>query len=178
MQSEVVHGHGLAVDEPDDPTAQRRVLVIDDDRGVAQVLAIRLRSAGYATTIAHDGASGLEAAEMELPDAILLDMRMPGLDGLETNARLKHHERLRDIPVVFLSANVQDSARHAAFAAGAAAYLVKPYEPSEVLEAIANALDARARTPVNHRSVQRTAESTAESTTARFEAKEVSHESS
>ncbi|MFM1867487.1 MAG: hypothetical protein RL591_895 [Planctomycetota bacterium] len=129
-----------------------RILVIDDEKGLSQVLAIRLRAAGFIALTANSGLEGLVAAQETRPDAIVLDVRMPDMDGFEVYARLKQNPHLSTIPVVFLSANVQDSARHSALAAGAVAYLTKPYDPHEVIatlrDAIARQTAARSMTHV------------------------------
>jgi CheY-like chemotaxis protein len=77
------------------------------------------------------------------PDALLLDVRLPDLDGLELHARLRAHPEHSDLPVVFLSANVQDSARQRALSQGAHAYLTKPYDPRDVVAALREAIVAR-----------------------------------
>jgi DNA-binding response OmpR family regulator len=117
-----------------------KVLIIDDDRAIATGLAVRLKAAGYVSVHASDGESGLAAAESDRPDVILLDIRMPDMDGFEVNRRLKGVAELADIPVIFLSANVQDWARRKAFDMGAKLYLSKPYDPERLLSAIETAI--------------------------------------
>ncbi len=119
------------------------VLVIDDDRGIAEALAIRLRAAGFEATTAESGAAGLERARERRPDAIVLDVRMPELDGFELHARLKREPVLAEAPVVFVSANVQDSERQRALAGGAWAYLTKPYDAKEIVATVRAAIEAR-----------------------------------
>lgn len=119
------------------------VLVIDDERGIADALAIRLRAAGFEVRTAASGARGLESARESRPDAIVLDVRMPELDGFELHALLKREPSLVGVPVVFLSANVQDSERQRALAGGAWAYLTKPYDAKEVVAAVVAAIDAQ-----------------------------------
>lgn len=116
------------------------VLIVDDEPGLAKILAIRMKAAGFETRTADGGKAGLDAAMAARPDAIVLDVRMPDMDGFEVQARLKADPALRGVPVVFVSANVQDSARHAALAAGAAAYLTKPYDAREVVAVVAAAI--------------------------------------
>lgn len=118
----------------------RSVLIIDDERALSQALAVRFRAAGFNPITADNGVNGLAAAEATLPDAIVLDMRMPDLDGSEVHARLKQRAELAAIPVIFLSANVQDSARQSALANGAWAYLTKPYDPREVVAVVTEAI--------------------------------------
>jgi DNA-binding response OmpR family regulator len=118
----------------------RSVLVIDDEVAVSRAIAIRLRAAGFTVSTAESGLSGLEAARTSRPDLIVLDVRMADIDGFEVQARLRHEARLASIPIIMLSASVQDSARQAALAAGAFAYLTKPYDAKELVATITHAL--------------------------------------
>jgi CheY-like chemotaxis protein len=120
----------------------RKVLQIDDDLDVSAALRVRLRAAGYELVSAHDGRSGLTAAAEHRPDAILLDIRMPEMDGFEVCRRLKDTSELAGIPVLFLSGNAGDEDRRTAGQLGAAGFLSKPYEPHEVIEAIEEAISA------------------------------------
>lgn len=120
-----------------------RVLIIDDERPIAEGLMVRLRACGYDTRWAFDGPSGIAAAQEWRPDVIILDIRMPGMDGFEVNRHLRANHEITGTPVIFLSANVQESARQAALASGAHAFLTKPYEAKEILAAVRSALDVR-----------------------------------
>lgn len=104
------------------------------------VLAHRLSDAGFDVRTADNGRSGIEVAQEWQPQAIVLDIRMPGMDGFEVNRALKDDQRTRDTPVIFLSANVQDTARETALAAGAFAFLTKPYDAAKVIEAVRGAV--------------------------------------
>ena len=117
------------------------ILVVDDDPAVRDSIQRALSLEGYDVLTAADGAAAIATHDERQPDAIVLDMRMPDLDGFEVQARLKRDPQLSRVPVIFLSANVQDTARHRALAAGAAAYLTKPYDAREVLAVIALAID-------------------------------------
>jgi len=117
-----------------------KVLVIDDDRDLAFMSTLWVRAAGYDAHMAHDGLSGLAAAESFRPDIILLDIMMPGLDGFEVSRLLKKNPTLAPIPVVFISAKVQEVARREAFAAGGKYFLSKPYEGHDLIFTIASAL--------------------------------------
>jgi DNA-binding response OmpR family regulator len=118
-----------------------RVLIIDDERSLAQALAVRLKVAGYTVSTAESGEAGLSAALAKpQPDAIILDVRMPDIDGFEVNLRLKSQPETVRIPVIFLSANVQDTARQTALAAGAWTYLTKPYDWRDVIGAVKAAI--------------------------------------
>jgi CheY-like chemotaxis protein len=116
------------------------ILVVDDEAPLLRALLVRLRIAGYEVDLASCGEDGLAQAA-KVPDLILLDIRMPGIDGFEVNRRLKADPRTTSIPVIFLSANVQDSARQAAIAAGARAFLTKPYDPKILLDTVASAIN-------------------------------------
>ena len=114
----------------------RRVLVIDDEFAISAALSVRLKAVGHEVTFASDGTTGLQAVASTRPDVILLDIRLPDIDGYEVCTKLKQDHDLAPIPVIFVSANVQDPARKAAFDVGAEAFIAKPYEAKEVLAAI------------------------------------------
>lgn len=117
--------------------AQERILIIDDDRQVALALSIRLAAAGYETDVANDGESGLVKLAENRPDVVLLDIRMPGIDGFEVIGRMKKDPQSADIPVIFVSANAQETAKRAALNAGGRFFLEKPFESKDLLKAIA-----------------------------------------
>ena len=114
----------------------KKALIVDDDAAMTLALEIRLRAAGYDTSSARDGISALEAVEQKRPDVILLDIRMPGMDGFEVNRRLKAAPELSDIPVIFLSAHTHDAMRQEASAAGGIHFLPKPYDPAKLFAVI------------------------------------------
>ena len=117
---------------------KKRVLIVDDDHDIIQGTDLRLRAAGYETLTASDGEQGVASALTNGPQAILLDVRMPRLDGLGALAQLKQHEETRDIPVVVLSASLRD--QRAALDAGARYFLTKPYRSNDLLLAVQSAL--------------------------------------
>jgi len=103
-------------------------MIIDDDDSIGTAVSVRLSAAGYQTTYAQSGRAALEllTGDAALPDAIVLDVRMPDLDGFEVCARLRDHPRTRHIPVIFLTANTASPQRRAAMAALGDAVLSKP----------------------------------------------------
>ena len=117
----------------------KKVLVIDDDKTITMALKIRLCAAGYDMSSAPDGISALKAVQEKRPDVILLDIRMPGMDGFEVNRRLKAVPELSDIPVIFLSAHAQEATRQGALAAGAKYFLPKPYSAVQLVAVIETA---------------------------------------
>jgi DNA-binding response OmpR family regulator len=118
-----------------------KVLIVDDERAIANLTAMWIEQAGFTTLVAHDGRSGLEATAAHHPHVILLDIRMPDLDGIEVNRRLKENPEWADIPVIFLSAHAQESAREEALSSGAADFLSKPCEFSELIGTTRAALE-------------------------------------
>ena len=108
----------------------RRILLIDDDDGIREVARASLELvAGHEVVTAASGQEGLDAARRDPPDAILLDVMMPGLDGPATFARLQEQTETRDIPVVLLTAKTQEADRRRFAELGAAGVLTKPFDP-------------------------------------------------
>jgi CheY-like chemotaxis protein len=106
--------------------AEKRVLIVEDEAISRSILREIVESYGYAAAEAVDGTDGLAQAESMHPVVILLDIRMPGLDGFEVCRRLKENPETQTIPVIFVTA-VQDAAlNHRAFQAGGAACVTKP----------------------------------------------------
>ena len=109
------------------------ILVIDDDYNRLQIVSGFLEECHFSILIAEDGESGLKRAAYALPDLILLDIMMPGIDGFETCRRLKEMERTRDIPVIFMTALTDTEHKVRGFAAGAVDYVIKPVQREEVM---------------------------------------------
>ncbi len=115
-----------------------RVLIIDDEWMIVRALRARLGAAGFELHSAPDGASGIQAVRDFRPNAILLDLRLPDMDGFEVFRRLRADPESARVPVVFLTANVQDTARQKARAAGAEGFFSKPYDAKQVVAALRN----------------------------------------
>ncbi len=118
-----------------------RVLLIEDDPSAAELLRTQLSGAGYLVDVADTGETGLDAAGRCLPDAIVLDVGLPGIDGWEVIRRLKASPRLSGIPVFFVT--IIDEP-HNGLQLGARDYFVKPVEPADLLGALARAVASRA----------------------------------
>jgi two-component system phosphate regulon response regulator PhoB len=108
-------------------TPRTRVLVIEDERGLTEVLSYNLQREGYETIVAHDGQEGLRKAQTLLPDLILLDLMLPVLNGLEVCRELKAGERTRDIPILMLTAKTEETDQVVGFSLGADDYVTKPF---------------------------------------------------
>lgn len=107
-----------------------RILLVEDDPDIQRMVQLSLKfQGGHEVSVASGGREGLEKAEQEQPDLILLDVMMPEMDGYETCRRLKANPATAAIPVVFLSARAQQSEIQKGRDLGAIGYLVKPFDP-------------------------------------------------
>ena len=116
-----------------------KVLVVEDDHLIAQLTEVWLRHAGFDVELAYDGQAGLDAA-MGRPDLVILDIRLPRLDGFEVLRAMKDDPTLRDVPVIVFSAHVQEMTRQRAIEGGASCFLAKPFEPSDLIKAVTRCL--------------------------------------
>jgi two-component system, OmpR family, response regulator ResD len=108
------------------------VLVVDDEPTIAEVVARYLERAGYRTRVAADGVQAIEVAASQHPDLVVLDLMLPGLDGLEVMRRLREQDRDR-IAVILLTAKGEESDRVIGLRLGADDYVVKPFSPAELV---------------------------------------------
>jgi DNA-binding response OmpR family regulator len=125
----------------------RRILVVEDDETIAHAVAERLRSAGFDVHVAADGPSGVEAAAQLCPDLVVLDLMLPGLDGLEVCRRIQRATR---VPVLMLTARDDEADVLVGLAVGADDYLTKPFSPRELVarvRAILRRVDEAATPP-------------------------------
>jgi signal transduction histidine kinase len=120
-----------------------RALVVDDDTASGRLVGKYLQKAGHQVVIRTDGRSGLEQALAHPPDLVILDVMMPGMDGLEVCRALRAVEATRDVPVIFVSARGELRDRVAGLDEGATDYLVKPIAPDELLARARAALRAK-----------------------------------
>jgi CheY-like chemotaxis protein len=118
-----------------------RILIIDDEDDIREVAAMSLETvAGWEVMVANSGAQGLTRAATYKPDAILLDVMMPGMDGPTTFRELRKNPVTAKIPVLFLTAKVQATDRRRFADLGIHAVLVKPFDPLTLSTQIASAL--------------------------------------
>jgi DNA-binding response OmpR family regulator len=109
-----------------------KILIADDEEDVKTVLQMYLESRGFEIVTAYDGLDAIEQARREMPDAILLDVMMPTMDGFEVCKTLKGEASTQAIPIVMLSAASHAESVQKGLSAGAADYVVKPFEPEHL----------------------------------------------
>lgn len=120
-----------------------KVLVIEDDVAISEVVEYNLRRAGYRVRVAHDGRQGLESALSEPPDLIILDLMLPSLDGIEICRRLRSDARTREVLVLMLTAKAEESDQIIGFAVNADDYVTKPFSVKVLLERVRTLLRRR-----------------------------------
>lgn len=113
---------------------RRLAVVVEDDPAISRGVCMRLKHAGFETSAAFDGATGLEMIRQSAPNFVILDVLMPGMSGLELLQELRSEMGSAAPPVLMLSASLQD--QQAALDAGATYFLTKPYRSAELLDAI------------------------------------------
>ncbi len=114
----------------------QRILIVDDEPQLVELVQMRLEASGYEVLSAVDGQEGLKKARDEQPDVIILDLMLPKLNGYEVCTLLKQDARYQHIPIVILTAKTQQKDEALAMDCGADAYLRKPFKAEEMLEAI------------------------------------------
>ena len=121
-------------------TTPAKILIAEDEKDIRELVGFTLTFGGYRVVEAANGAEAVEKAAQELPDLILLDVRMPRMTGYEACRVLKEMEETRHIPVIFLSAKGQEAEVQEGMSLGAIAYILKPFAPNELLEQIGRLL--------------------------------------
>jgi DNA-binding response OmpR family regulator len=114
----------------------KKILVVDDEPDVASLLSLMLTTQGYAVVTAGDGEEALAKARSEMPDLILLDVMLPKMDGYKVAHMLKSDAKYKQIPIIMLTANVQEKSKESSLAAGADDYAAKPFDAAELLAKI------------------------------------------
>ncbi|OHB75687.1 MAG: DNA-binding response regulator [Planctomycetes bacterium RBG_16_64_10] len=116
--------------------ASDHILVVEDDRSLADVLVYQLRLAGFDVALARDGQDGLRQAEITLPDLVVLDLMLPYLDGLEVCRRLRANPATRRVLILMLTAKSEETDQMVGFALGADDYVTKPFSVRVLLERV------------------------------------------
>jgi CheY-like chemotaxis protein len=122
---------------------QKRILIIDDDDDIREVAALTLEMvAGWNVVTANSGAHGIQRAQEENPDAILLDVMMPGMDGPTTLSELRKNRQTCEIPVVFMTARAQAREVEEFISLGAQGVISKPFDPMTLASQVEGHLQA------------------------------------
>jgi len=109
-----------------------KILIAEDEPDIRELVTFMLRFAGYEVVAASNGEDAVHTASRELPDLVIMDVRMPRMTGYDACRLMKANPDLRDVPVVFLSAKGQESEIQSGLDAGAEEYLLKPFSPAEL----------------------------------------------
>lgn len=121
----------------------KKVLVIEDNRDNLEIISIALKRAGYSVIAAETGEAGIEVAQKERLSFIVLDINLPGIDGLETARRLRNMETLGPVPIVAITSYAMRGDRERILAAGCDAYFEKPIDPITIVDRIHDVIGKR-----------------------------------
>lgn len=121
------------------------LLVVDDDPAIRKLLEVTFEMDGYRVVLAADGPEGLALARTEHPDAVLLDVMMPGMNGLEVAVALRSEEATATVPIVALTAKVQQDDKDAGLRAGVNEYVTKPFDPFELAATVSRLVGSTGR---------------------------------
>lgn len=116
--------------------AKPRILIIEDERALADILEINLQREGFETSVARDGAQGLRQAQVNVPDLVLLDLMLPGRSGLEICRDLKSSPVTNAIPIIMITAKSEETDQLIGFATGADDYVTKPFSVKVLIQRV------------------------------------------
>ena len=120
--------------------SQPRILLVEDERGLVQSLTWYFNREGYETIVAADGTKGLRKAQTLIPDMILLDVMLPGINGLEVCRELRSGERTRSIPIIMITAKSEETDEIVGLSMGADDYVTKPFSNKVLLQRVKSLL--------------------------------------
>ena len=116
--------------------AKERILIIEDERSLTEVLSYNLYQEGYEVVVAHEGREGLRKAQTLLPSLVILDLMLPGLDGLAICRELRAASPTASIPILMLTAKAEETDQVVGFAVGADDYVTKPFSVKVLLQRV------------------------------------------
>jgi two-component system, OmpR family, alkaline phosphatase synthesis response regulator PhoP len=125
----------------------KKILVVEDDALIRELDRINLEAAGFVVVMATDGFQGLEMARTENPDLIVLDIMLPKMDGFKVCRILKFDDKYKHIPIIMLTARIQEVDKETGFKTGADGYMTKPFEPEELIKKINQVLADHEKKP-------------------------------
>jgi two-component system phosphate regulon response regulator PhoB len=123
--------------------SKQKILVIEDERSLVEILSCNLEREGFEVLTSYDGQDGIRQAQLKLPDLIVLDLMLPLKPGLDVCRELKQGQRTRDIPIIMVTARAEESDQLVGFATGAEDYVTKPYSVKILVERIKKELRRR-----------------------------------
>jgi phosphate regulon transcriptional regulator PhoB len=115
---------------------KEKILIVDDELDIVKMLEYNLKKEGFRVVSCYDGKNALPAADKEHPDLILLDLMLPGIDGLEVCKTLKKQDKTASIPIIMLTAKAQETDKIVGLELGADDYVAKPFSPGELIARI------------------------------------------
>jgi two-component system response regulator MtrA len=124
----------------------KKILVVEDAEDIRELVAFKLRGAGYDVYTAGDGESGVATARSIHPDVVVLDWMMPRMNGLDATAAIRADAELAQVPIILLTAKGQEQDVQRGFTVGVDDYIVKPFSPRELVSRV-DAVLARVRLP-------------------------------
>ncbi len=124
-------GHSAPSEGP--PMAQPRILIVEDEDGLTRSLTWFFKREGYEVTVAADGLEGLRKAQTNLPDVVLLDVMLPGMNGLDVCRELRGGDRTREIPIIMITAKTEETDQVVGYSLGADDYVGKPFSNKVLL---------------------------------------------
>jgi phosphate regulon transcriptional regulator PhoB len=115
---------------------KEKILIVEDEKDIVKMLEYNLQKEGFKTLSARDGEDALDTANKEQPDLVILDLMLPGMDGLEVCKALKSGAKTARIPIIMLTAKAQESDKVIGLELGADDYMIKPFSPRELVARI------------------------------------------
>jgi phosphate regulon transcriptional regulator PhoB len=115
---------------------KEKILIVDDERDIIKMLDYNLKKEGFRVISAYDGEDAIDSALKERPDLIVLDLMLPGLDGLEVCKTIKKENKTANIPIIMLTAKAQEADKIVGLELGADDYITKPFSPRELIARI------------------------------------------
>ncbi len=115
---------------------KEKILIVDDEKDIVKMLDYNLKKDGFRTVLAYDGEDAIDFALRQHPDLIILDLMLPGMDGLEVCKALKKEDKTAKIPIIMLTAKTQEADKIVGLELGADDYVTKPFSPRELIARI------------------------------------------
>jgi DNA-binding response OmpR family regulator len=122
---------------------RKKILIVDDEWDIIKAVTIRLQTNGYEVISALNWAQGISMVHKEMPDLVILDVRMPSGNGFSVVENLKQSDRTDRIPIIFLTGSPERNTEERAIKVGARFYIKKPYDSEELLDAVKRALERK-----------------------------------